>query len=504
MKIILLIILFSASVSYSNYSTPGSGVTWTMDSLVSNSSGNVTFSGDAYLVNDTINISAGDTIKIISNSVLKFGTSVFIDIFGVLIVNPPDSVTITAQDTVTKFLGLKFEDLSDGSVLKKLIFEYGNSIRMLDCNILIDSCIIRYNTLNSSFASGAISLFRSNSVISNCKIFRNRRSAITSGANIASSPKILNNHIYENNTENANVPQINFGATGTEQMVIRGNVITGLFNNCGGISFLPVGSIPDAVIENNIITKNRYGIAVQGGNINLYINNNIIDSNNIQGNPSLGGSGINFNGSSTQNTVVTRNKIRGNLWGITIQATAKPNLGNLSNADTADIGMNEIYNNGNSGKIFDLFNNTPDSIKAENNYWGTDNIDTVEAHIFHAADSAALRFVDYLPLRIITSVFENNNAGSIVGFELFNAYPNPFNPAAIIKFTISDFKNVSDIYTLKIFDINGRLVTELLNSRLSAGNYSVRFNAADLPSGVYIYRLSNTRLSVSKKLMLLK
>ena len=101
-------------------------------------------------------------------------------------------------------------------------------------------------------------------------------------------------------------------------------------------------------------------------------------------------------------------------------------------------------------------------------------------------------------------MFENNNAGSIVGFELFNAYPNPFNPAAIIKFTISDFKNVSDIYTLKIFDINGRLVTELLNSRLSAGNYSVRFNAADLPSGVYIYRLSNTRLSVSKKLMLLK
>lgn len=257
MKIIVLILLFTASVSYSNYSTPGSGVTWTLDSLVNNSSGDVTFSGGAYLVNDTINISMGDTVKILSNSVLKFAASVFIDIFGVLIINPPDSVTITAQDTVTKFLGLKFEDQSDGSVLKKLIFEYGNSIRMLDCNILIDSCIIRYNTLNSAFASGAISLFRSNSVISNCKIFRNRRSAITSGANIPSSPKILNNHIYENNTENANVPQINFGATGTEQMVIRGNVITGLFNNCGGISFLPVGSIPDAVIENNIITKNR-------------------------------------------------------------------------------------------------------------------------------------------------------------------------------------------------------------------------------------------------------
>ncbi len=67
---------------------------------------------------------------------MKFKTGVFIDINGILIVNPPDSAKITAQDTTLKFLGLKFEDLSDGSVLKKLIMEYGNSIRMLDCNIL--------------------------------------------------------------------------------------------------------------------------------------------------------------------------------------------------------------------------------------------------------------------------------------------------------------------------------------------------------------------------------
>lgn len=400
-KILILFFIYLFTNGYANYTTPGNGRSWDLDSLVANSGGNVTLSSGNYLVNDTITISASDTLKILTNATLRFSTLVFIDINGIMIVNPPDSVKITAQDTSLKYLGLKFEDLSDGSVLKKMIMEYGNSIRMLDCDILIDSCTIRFNTLNNSFASGAISFFRSNSTVSNCKIFRNRRAAIVSGANIASSGQIINNLIYENDTENANVPQINWGATSAIPMIIRGNIITGLFIMSGGIAFLPVGSIPQLIIENNIIKKNRYGIAIAGGSSNVYINNNIIDSNNIQGIPNLGGSGINFNGSTTQRSIVTRNIIRGNLWGITIQTTAKPNMGDLTSNDTTDAGMNEIYNNGNSGKIFDLFNNTVDSIKAENNYWGTSNLDTIESHIFHKTDSAVLGFVDYLPIRSI-------------------------------------------------------------------------------------------------------
>ncbi|MEO8208982.1 MAG: right-handed parallel beta-helix repeat-containing protein [bacterium] len=400
-KTLTFLLLFLFTNSYSNFTTPGTGKNWDLDSLVAFSGGNVTFSAGNYLVNDTITIAASDTIKILTNSTMKFGTGVFIDINGIMIVNPPDSAKITAQDTTLKFLGLKFEDLSDGSVLKKLIMEYGNSIRMLDCDILIDSCTIRYNTLNSAFAASAINFFHSNSTVSNCKIYRNRRAALAGGANIANSGQILNNLIYENDTENANVPQINWGATASVPMIIRGNTILGSPIMSGGISFLPVGSIPQLIIENNVIKKNRYGIAIAGGSSNVYINNNIIDSNNIQGLPNLGGSGINFNGVATQRSIVTRNIIRGNLWGITIQGTAKPNLGDLSSPDTTDAGMNEIYNNTNSGSIFDLYNNTVDSIKAENNYWGTSNLDSIEAHIFHKPDDGSLGFVDYLPIRSI-------------------------------------------------------------------------------------------------------
>ncbi|MBV6479282.1 MAG: hypothetical protein HGGPFJEG_02053 [Ignavibacteria bacterium] len=447
-----VLFLFAFGISHANYSTPGMGKVWDLDSMVTYSSGNVTYTAGEYYVNDTIIISASDTVKVTTNAVIKFGTSVFIDIFGVLIVNPPDSAKITAQDTSLKFLGLKFEDQSDGSFLKKLIFEYGNSIRMLDCNILIDSCTIRFNNLNSSFASGAISLFRSNSVITNCKIYRNRRAAIVSGANIASSPVIENNIIFENDTDNTNVPQINFGATASTPMIIRGNqIIGGMYNMSGGISFFPAGSIPKVIIENNIIKKNRYGIAIAGGNSNFYINNNIIDSNNIQGLPLSGGSGINFNGNSTQISVVTRNKIRGNLWGITIQGTAKPNLGDLFSSDTSDAGLNEIYWNGNSGKIFDLFNNTIDSIKAMNNYWGSAIIDSVESHIFHKPDSAVLGQVRYLPLqslklnlKLLTEGLYNNSIDLLARKDTMKVYlRNADAPYSIVDSAISTIDTVT-------------------------------------------------------------
>lgn len=469
---LLLVFAISAGESSANYTTPGTGRNWNLDSLVTFSGGNVTYSGGKYFVNDTLIISASDTIKVLTNLEMKFATLVFADIYGVFIVNPPDSAKITAQDTNTKYLGLKFEDQSDGSYLKKLIFEYGNSIRMLDCDLLIDNCIIRFNNFNNTFASGAISLFRSNSIITNNKIYRNRRAAIVSGSNIASSPIIENNIIYENDTENGNYPQINFGATGPTPMVIRGNTITGMFTNSGGISFLPSGSIPYVIIENNIIKKNRYGIAIAGGSSNFYINNNIIDSNNIQGTPSLGGSGINFNGNATQNSIVTRNIIRGNLWGVTIQGTAKPNLGNLINADTTDIGLNEIYNNGNSGKIFDLFNNTPDSIRAQNNYWGTGSQDTAEAHIFHRPDSTVLGPVVYLPLR-------SNQINLTV---LMESMYNPLSNTLARKDTVTVYlRDIVSPYQKR----------DSAKGAIDTLSFSVMFNFYSSPNGKYYLQVNH-------------
>jgi hypothetical protein len=488
--------------SFANYSTPGTGRRWDLDSLVANSSGNVTFSSNTYFVNDSINITASDTIFITKNTTLKFAQGVFIDIFGVLRIAPPDSVKITAADTSLKYLGLKFEDQADGSYMKKTIFEYGNAIRMLDCDILIDSCIIRNNNLNSSFSSsGVITFFRSNSTVSHCKIFNNRSAALQSGANIASSGQILFNEIFDNVTANGNSPQINWGATNvTPPMVIRGNIISGgLYTNAGGISFLPIGSA-NIVIENNVIRKNRYGIAFAASTITAYVNNNIIDTNNIQGSPALGGSGLNFNSPAPMNVICTRNKIRGNLWGITIQGGAKPNLGNIGNSDTTDIGLNQLYWNSNTGQVYDLYNNTKDSIKAENNFWGTANLDSIEAHIFHKPDLDTLGFVDYLPIRTVTSIGSSNTASLVNGFKLYDAYPNPFNPTTSISFEVSKTANV----VLNIYDLTGKLVQTLFNGVREPGKYEIQFNAEKLSSGMYFYRIESDGFTETKKLMLLK
>jgi hypothetical protein len=85
-------------------------------------------------------------------------------------------------------------------------------------------------------------------------------------------------------------------------------------------------------------------------------------------------------------------------------------------------------------------------------------------------------------------------------FALEQNFPNPFNPSTQIRFSIAAACPVQ----LKIFDILGREIAELVNERLAAGTYAVRWNAHDFPSGVYIYRLIAGTYVSTKKLSLQK
>jgi hypothetical protein len=496
--IILFAFIFTVNI-FADYSTPGTGVSWNLNDLVTNSAGTVTFSSGQYFINSNLTITSPDTIKILNNATVKLAYNVTVNTLGTLIINPPDSVKFTSIDTTQKFMDVRLDDLSEASVIRKLIFEYSfNGFRMLDSSPLIENCTFRYNGNGNTTTSTAISLFRSNAIIRNCSIYRNYHVGIAGGGNIPNAPQILNNNIYENNISNGNVPQINLGQSGTGTTIIRGNTIRGLYDNTGGIATLSIGTL-SIIIENNNIRNNRYGIAIANANTTAIIRGNIIEDNNIQGNPSLGGSGINFNGNSTLTALVSKNTIRGNLWGITIQGTAKPMMGNLANPDTNYIGQNIIYGNHNSGRFYDLYNNTPDSIKAENNFWGTGILDSVEAHIFHKPDSAALGFVDYLPIWIPVGII-NSNSGIPSKFHLYDAYPNPFNPATTIRFDIAH----AEVIKLSVYDITGREVSVLVNHLLNAGSYNMVFDASGLSSGVYFYVLKSKDYISAKRLILIK
>ena len=85
-------------------------------------------------------------------------------------------------------------------------------------------------------------------------------------------------------------------------------------------------------------------------------------------------------------------------------------------------------------------------------------------------------------------------------YSLLNNYPNPFNPATIIKYQIPKLSFV----TLKVYDVLGSEIATLVNEEKPAGSYEVEFNAASLPSGIYFYRLQAGSFVETKKMVLMK
>ncbi|HKJ81146.1 MAG TPA: T9SS type A sorting domain-containing protein [Ignavibacteriaceae bacterium] len=85
-------------------------------------------------------------------------------------------------------------------------------------------------------------------------------------------------------------------------------------------------------------------------------------------------------------------------------------------------------------------------------------------------------------------------------FILKQNYPNPFNPTTNIKYSITK----SGLVTLKIYNVLGQEVATLVNQDQRPGNYVVDFNASNLASGVYMYRLESGNYSLTKKMVLLK
>lgn len=526
--LLLSLVIYCNTLLANQYITPGTGVKYSLDDLVANSAGRVTLSAGTYFINDTIIVNTNDTVAMQNDATVKFMINTYIGVRenGVLLIDPPNEVLFTANNTTDGYLGVRL-DTSSGSIIRNLVMEYAVSFRMNDCSPLIDSCTFRYNNnlASTTFGNGAIALFRSSPLIKNSNFISNKRAAIQGGANISNAPKIYNNYFFANSTSNANVPAINLGATsasGQDTVKIIGNTIIGGNTMSGGIGFLPVGNTY-AIINGNVIRKNRYGITLNGGaNINAVISYNIIDTNNIQNDPNLGGSGISFSGGSAtsqQNTIVTGNILRANLWGITIQGRAKPNLGNLSNADTTDNGKNQFINNTNATTPqIDLYNNTIDNIMAENNYWNTDDPLVAEQRIFHQVDNASLGLVDFdpimtsaaLPVTLVrfdavlqektvklswqTSYEENTSHFNIqrsVDAKTFVTVAKQFaagNTSSLTNYDVTDaVGNVSAAtvyYRLQVVDRDGRIAYSSIKTITL--NNDVRFSIAPNPATKHI------------------
>ncbi len=95
---------------------------------------------------------------------------------------------------------------------------------------------------------------------------------------------------------------------------------------------------------------------------------------------------------------------------------------------------------------------------------------------------------------------DENGNNSPVSFSLSQNFPNPFNPSTMIQYSIPEAQNVE----LKVYDLLGREVQTLVNTVQNPGSYNVMFNAQNLSSGVYFYRLTAGSYTDVKKMTLIK
>jgi len=99
-----------------------------------------------------------------------------------------------------------------------------------------------------------------------------------------------------------------------------------------------------------------------------------------------------------------------------------------------------------------------------------------------------------------TDVVDNANDLLPSAFELVQNFPNPFNPTTTISFTLPKKANVR----LVVFNVLGQSVATLVNGEMPAGAHEVVWDADESPTGVYFYRLSAEKESITRKMLLLK
>ena len=252
--------------------------------------------------------------------------------------------------------------------------------------------------------------------IEDCYFEDCQKAAIGSAAN-ASQPMTINDCVFINNSvANNNIPQINI--TAANPITIIGGTVTGNPEHTmvGGIGISNfMGYDADITIRDCQVEDNRYGIGLVGPAAKIRIERNMLKNNCYETNPMNGGSGISLYDPYQQTeAILTGNHIEGSLWGVTVIGCKDVNLGRTDIPDTDECynpGGNVFENNGNNGLLFDLYNNSINTVYAQGNMWNVaeQTQEQIETVIFHKADDSSLGEVIYWPAAITTSINEVNN-----------------------------------------------------------------------------------------------
>ena len=375
------------------WTSPGNGTTYTLPDLVTVSDGVVTIGPDGFLINADLTISTNDVL-LIDNQVSR------IDAPGVLVTINGSMTCTNSNDRVKFYGGesnpfsMRFENASD-CLIQKMYFSDGAGIKIIESDVTFND--VKFIYFTTDYAHSAIDIFNCDPVIHNCVFILNDGPAISSPANGQSSPRITN-CTFDCNSDKSSNPQVNLGPGSIDTIFIANNVFDGTYDindHVGGLSIsdmMGVGSTK-IMLKDNTFKEGRYGYNQQGQTLSSVIEGNQFINNSHESNPMNGGSGISIYGYSTNNKAILRNNvITGNLWGITAIYYHDIDMGTED-----DWGHNEIHNNGNGGVVYDLYNNSSCDLMAVGNDWGTTDEAMIEEHIFHQFDNPSFGLVTYTP-----------------------------------------------------------------------------------------------------------
>lgn len=390
---ILLFIIGLCTPLTAQWTSPGNGTTFTFADLVEVTDGVVTIGENGYVVNADLTISTGDVLEINNQTARVDFAEVLVTINGSMFCTNTSTRTRFYGLNETNHFSMRFEN-AIACNLKKMYFSDGAGIKVIESDVTFDD--VKFVYFTRDYSTGVIDIFNCDPVIKNCYFMLNDGPAISSPANGQASPQILNCD-FDTNVKDINSPQINLGPGSDDTIRIVGNEIYTIYAQwyVGGVSvadLMGIGSTK-VLLKDNIIRDGRYGYNQQGMTISSVIEGNQFLDNFHEDNPMNGGSGISIYGTSTNNKAILRNNlITGNLWGITAIYQHDIDMGTED-----DWGRNEIHDNSNGGVTYDLYNNSACDLMAVGNQWGTANAEEIESHIVHKNDDPSLGLVTFYP-----------------------------------------------------------------------------------------------------------
>lgn len=484
-KISTLLFSIFSIVAFSQFVSPGTGITYNLSSLSVAAPNTLVNFGTYYQMNQDLTISTGDTLLMDENTTLKIAGGKQLTVGGVYNSNV-NNFKITAVDSTVIFKGIRFEESATAN-FKNTHLEFGGGMQVLTATFSMDSCSVR--KFKSGLVTGAaINFSRGIPVVKNSTFLENDLPAVASGGNQSVALEFTNNYLYGNNRSNSNRAQINMGPSGTGTTKILNNTVIGdrTLTKVGGIAVATLFGVANNVqIDGNIVTDNRYGITVVGNISKGVISSNILTNNNTENAPATGGSGISISGSGAvgQGIKIEKNQFRGNLYGVTVVTTASVDMGGGS---LGSVGQNIFANNGHTGQLYALYNNTPNPISATNNCWREGELSDdamVEAVISHKVDDTTLGTVNFTPY--LCGIELSTNEGATLQNKI---YPNPSN---------GNFSLIAEnAGTVSISDVSGKTI---YTGAVVKGNNSIALKTV---SGVYFLVYQSQGKKSSTKLII--